>query len=65
MDLNVIYSTYHHTFILVYLAAEADSTYCRYLRTGSYQQYIGGAGDYAESIVKNEWSDEETPLQGI
>lgn len=62
MDLDVFYSPYHGTFIMVYLTPFADNTfYFRYLMsdTAILPPYAGGTGDYVESIVKNQWSSEE------
>ena len=62
MDLDIIYSPYHGTFIAVYLTPMADNTfYFRYLKSDSpiTPPYAGGSGDYAESLVKNSWSSEQ------
>ena len=63
MDLDVTYSPYHNTFIMVYLTPNADNTfYYRYLKSDigilpPYEQ--GGSEDYVENILKKEWSDEQ------
>jgi hypothetical protein len=62
MDLDVFYSPYHGTFIMVYLTPNADNTfYFRYVMsdTAILPPYAGGIGDYVESIVKNQWSSEQ------
>lgn len=62
MDLDVFYSPYHGTFIMVYLTPNADNTfYFRYLmsETSIVPPYAGGTGDYVENIVKNQWSNEQ------
>jgi hypothetical protein len=62
MDLDVFYSPYHGTFIMVYLTPDADNTfYFRYLESKKaiIPPYAGGTGDYVENILKNQWSSEQ------
>ena len=62
MDLDIFYSPYHGTFIMVYLTPYADNTfYFRYLvsKTAIIPPYAGGTVDYVENIVKNQWSSEQ------
>jgi hypothetical protein len=62
MDLDVFYSPYHGTFIMVYLTPDADNTfYYRYLMsdTAIIPPYAGGTVDYVEHIIKNQWSSEQ------
>jgi hypothetical protein len=61
-DLDMFYSPYHGTFIMVYLTPNADNTfYFRYLKsnTAIVPPYSGGTGDYVENIVKDQWSSEQ------
>jgi hypothetical protein len=61
-DLDMFYSPYHGTFIMVYLTPNADNTfYFRYLKsnTAIVPPYSGGLGDYVENIVKDQWSSEQ------
>ena len=62
MDLDVIYSPFHRTFIMVYVTPKADNTfYYRYLNTSTpiNPAYEGGTDAYAEALVKNSWSEEK------
>ena len=68
MDVDIFYSPYHLTFIMVYLSGDCDNTfYYRYLLspTAIYPPYgrLGASNtsstnyDYVESIVHYPWSD--------
>ena len=62
MDLDVVYSPYHKTFVMVYLTPNADNTfYYRYLKPESpiLPPHAGGTEDYAEAMVRDEWSGEQ------
>lgn len=69
MDLDIFYSPYHLTFIMVYLSVYCDSTfYYRYLLAPSaiYPPFHPSSTssspnntDYVESIVHHPWSDEQ------
>lgn len=67
MNMDLIYSPAHKTFIIIYLTPQADNTfYCRYL-IGKDNNTLNivpphEAGDdnkYVEEILNNAWSDEE------
>ena len=70
MDIDVFYSPRHLTFIAVYLTVYADSTfYYRYLEAFEvilppYHEGGDPEDDYAESILKYQWSEEKV-LQSI
>lgn len=62
MDLDMFYSPYHGTFIMVYLTPAADNTFyfrCLKSDTAIIPPYSGGTGDYVENIVTNPWSSEQ------
>jgi hypothetical protein len=67
MDLDVFYSPYHKTFIMVYMTPHADNTfYYRYLRpsTPIVPAYTNtdtpvSAYDYVEEILQHPWSDRQ------
>lgn len=65
MSMDLIYSPFHRTFIMIYLTPDADNTfYYRYLKGKNnstlnvitpYEQ--GGDNNYVENILTNAWSD--------
>ena len=65
MDVDLIYSPRHLTFIMIYMNNYADNTfYYRYLLSPNaiLPPYAKGGDpnvDYAESIVKFDWSEEQ------
>lgn len=78
MNMDVIYSPGHMTFIMVYLTSEADNTfYYRYLigQDNSTLTIIppyedGGEEDYVENLIQQKWSEQRvlfsipTPARG-
>ena len=65
MDLDVIYSPFHRTFIVVYVTPNADNTfYYRTLNTSTpiYPACEGGSDNYAEALVRNAWSRREETI---
>jgi hypothetical protein len=63
MDIDVFYSPYHATFIMVYLTCDADNTfYYRYLQSDHAIVYpcanrsFISESDCVENIVKYNWS---------
>lgn len=65
MDIDILYSPRHLTFIAVYLTAYADSTfYYRYLQADfavlpSYAPGGDKSADAVEQMVQYEWSEEQ------
>jgi len=67
MNMDLIYSPAHKTFIMIYLTPEADNTfYYRYLvgKDNSTLSILppyeeGGDEHYVENLFKNTWSDQQ------
>ena len=65
LDFDILYSPRHLTFIIVYLAKYADSTfYYRYLESDEpilppYAQGGDPKSDYVELLTKYSWSSEQ------
>ena len=69
MDVNLLYSPRHLTFIIIYLTTWADNTfYYRYLLADSAVRphYAPGGepdSDYVDNIYKYNWSEERVLYQ--